>query len=349
VFFGTSENAIRIAPDGSDGPVRAIIAAAREASVKLGAAHRRQVVARLENLLKHGPAPTRGSGVDGAPRDDRGVADDAAAAAARQRAAGTPFFWRVAAGVMYAEMPMSRAIRPPLLSEWESDRVQRFRNRERRSRWLAGRALAKVLVKERLGLQGIVEIREGSDGEPLVYEAGFPRPDVWLGISVRHGRVSCVLADRPVSLEVRCLKGSEAELVDSFTGRTEQRSLRRLLGSATAARSAAWAIKEAAQRAARSTDGVELRDVQIDPSLGVQVGDAAELDVLALRYVDEIAVAVVGRFLLEERRTVRIVLDEPPQREAQTPRLQAAIERSMARARRIADARLRWQQLRTEG
>ena len=75
---------------------------------------------------------------------------------------------------MYAEMPLNRAIRPPLLSPWESERVQAFRNRERRSRWLAGRSLAKVLVKERLGLGGIIEIREGADGEPLVYADGFP-------------------------------------------------------------------------------------------------------------------------------------------------------------------------------
>jgi hypothetical protein len=64
---------------------------------------------------------------------------------------------------MYAEMPLARSIRPPLLSEWESERVQQFKNRERRGSWLAGRALAKVLVKERLGMQGIVEIREGAD------------------------------------------------------------------------------------------------------------------------------------------------------------------------------------------
>lgn len=252
---------------------------------------------------------------------------------------------------MYAEMPLARSIRPPLLSEWESERVQQFRNRERRSRWLAGRALAKVLVKERLGLPGIVEIREGSDGEPLVYDGGFPMSNVWLGISVRHGRVSCVLADRPVSLEVRRASPAEGEVVDGFLGRGEHRALRRLLGSPAAARSAGWAIKEAAQRASRVRlhGGMELRDVRIDPALGVQVADGADMDVLALRYVDEVAVAVVGRFLLEERRTVRIVLEDVAAPEAPTPRLQAAIERSVARARRITEARMRWQQLRLDG
>lgn len=276
---------------------------------------------------------------------------DARAAAHAKAQEGKPFFWRVASGVMYAEMPLARSIRPPLLSEWESERVQRFRNRDRRAAWLAGRSLAKVLVKQRLGLNGIIEIREGTDGEPLVYSRGFPLADVWLGISVRHDRVSCVLADRPVSLEVRKVRESESEVVDGFISRGEQRALRRLLGSATAARSAGWAIKEAAQRATRMRlrGDMELRDVQIDTALGVQVGDGADLDVLALRYVDEVAVAIVGRFLLEERRTVRIVLEELEPVEQPVQRFQAAIERSVARARRIAEARMRWQQLSPEG
>jgi len=311
------------------------------------------VVGCFEHGLKQVPGAGRRSGVDDVRDDfsnDSNAARMAHAAAASRREEGKPFFWRVASGVMYAEMALTRAIRPPLLSEWESERVQQFSNRERRARWLAGRALAKVLVKERLGLGGIVEIREGADGEPLVYENGFPLPDVWLGISVRHERVACVLADRPISLEVRKARESEGELVDGFTGRSEHRALRRLLGTPEAARSAAWAIKEAAQRASRTrlTGGHELRDVHIDASLGVRIGDdGADLDVIGLRYIDEIAVAVVGRFLLEERRTVRIVMDEVPAAEApQTPRLQAAIERSVARARRITEARMRWQQLR---
>lgn len=245
---------------------------------------------------------------------------------------------------------MSSAIRPPLLSDWESQRVQVFRNRKRRSHWLAGRALAKVLIKERLGLQGIIEIREGVDGEPLVFADGFPLSDVWLGISVRHGRVACVVADRPVSLEVRQVEPTAVELVDSFTTRGEQRTLRRLLGSVEAARSSSWAIKDAARRAARHRDAISMRDIRIDSSLGVQVGDS-DLDVLAMRYTGGVAVAIVGRYLLEEPRTVRVVMDDvvsstTPTRS--TARLQAALERSMARARRITESRMRWERLRLD-
>lgn len=262
-------------------------------------------------------------------------------------AAAGPFFWRVATGVTYAEMAMSRAIRPPLLTPWESERVQAFRNRDRRSRWLAGRALAKVLVKDRLGISGIVEIREGRDGEPLVYEDGFPRSDVWLGITVRHGRISCVLADRPVAVEIRRVDETEIDVVDHFVSRSEQRFLRRSLGTTAAARSAAWAIKEAAQRATRRRGTTQLRDVHIDSGYGVQVDDDTRLDVMALRVFDEVAVAIVGRFLLEETARVKIVLD-PTAQELATPRLQAAIERSLARARRITEAKQRWQQARNQ-
>lgn len=280
-------------------------------------------------------------------RDDNFQQLRTAREAATQHDGDGPFYWRVASGVLYAEMAFSKAIRPPLLTDWESTRVQAFRNRDRRSRWLAGRALAKALVKERLNMRGIVEIREGVAGEPLVYEDGFPRHDVWLGISVRHGRVACVLADRPVSLDVRSIEPVEVELVDSFVGRGEQRTLRRALGTATAARSAAWAIKEAAQRAARVRRDTQLSDVSIDGAMSISVGDEHQLQVLALRVVDEIAVAIVGRALLEEHQNVRIVLDDAA-RDAATPRLQAAIERSMVRARRIAEARSRWQSVRPE-
>lgn len=279
-------------------------------------------------------------------RDDNTLDLETTAHEAAAQAAEGPFYWRVASGVLYAEMPLTRSIRPPLLTDWESERVQVFRNRERRTRWLAGRALAKALVKERLGMKGIVEIREGADGEPLVFENGFPRPDVWLGIAVRHGRVTCVLADRPVSLEVRRIEPTEVELVDRFLPRGEQRTLRRALGTAASARSAGWAIKEAAQRATRTRDVRGLGDVSIDAELGVDIGEH-RLQVLAVRIVDEVAVAIVGRFRLEERQNVRIVLDDAA-REAATPRLQGAIERSMVRARRIAEARMRWQTARPE-
>lgn len=249
-----------------------------------------------------------------------------------------PFFWRVAPGVLYAEMPYLRTVRPPLLGKWESDRVLQFRNRERRSQWLAGRALAKAVVRERLGVRGLVEIREGRDGEPLVYRDGFPMSDVWLGIAVRHGRACCVLADRPASLEVRQVDadGGANRFVDGFVSRSELRTLRRAVGSSRAARSVGWAAKEAGLRVARRAQVDDLRSVAVDGNLAIVVGDM-HLHLLAARVVDDVAVAIVGRSMLSDRHVSRIVLDDGA-REAATPRVQAALERSMVAARRHAES-----------
>jgi hypothetical protein len=262
-----------------------------------------------------------------------------------------PFYWRVTDGVLYAEMPFSAAIRPPLLTEWESQHVARFRNPGRRAGWLAGRALAKALVREHLSLQGIVEIREGSEGEPLVYSAGMPMPDVWLGISCRGGRVAAVVADRPVSLDIRVLDGSDLALGAKLMHRSELRSLRRVLQSASAAAGAVRAIKEAALRATRLLAGPNpaLAGVFVDADLSVEVG-GARLHVMALRVLDTAVVAVVGRQIAGESPITRIVMDEPAAAAAAAAAdepgpsgIQAALERSMARARRIADGRARWQ------
>lgn len=262
-----------------------------------------------------------------------------------QPTGGQPFFWRVAEGVLYAEMPFSASIRPPLLTDWESQRAESFHSRQRRNLWLAGRALAKALVRERLQLNGMVEIREGVGGEPLVFRDGLPEPGVWLGIIYRHGRVAAVVADRPVSLDIRRVEADAADLTSRFVSRGEMRNLRRVFAAPQLACGVAWAVKEAALRAARcDVDGTSLTGVQLHADLGVTVGDV-RLHTLALRVFDESVVAIVGRPLLHEQPVTRIVMEGEPQVEAAS-RLQAVVERSVARARRIAEARARWQGLR---
>lgn len=240
-------------------------------------------------------------------------------------------------------MPYSTAIRPPLLTEWESERVARFRNPGRRAAWLASRALAKALVREHIGMTGIVEIREGADGQPLVFSGGMPEPDVWLGMSCRAGRVAAVVARRPVSIEIRRSDGSDLALGPQLMQRTELRSLRRIIGSTPAAAAAVRAIKEATLHALRADGGsMTLASVRVEPDLSVCVG-GSRLDVLAVRVLDESVIAVVGRTAPDQRPVTKIVLDAELSDSTETPRLQAALERSLARARRIADGRERWQ------
>ena len=253
-----------------------------------------------------------------------------------------PFYWRVASGVLYAEMPFTANIRPPLLSEWESTRVQAFKSKERRDRWLAGRALAKALVRERLGLTGIIEIRDGSDGQPLVYSDGMPLPDVWLGIASRSGRVASVVADRPVSLEIRPVDGSDVDIARNVLRRGELRVMRRAISDVDAAVATLRAAKEAAIRAIRASNSTTaLVDVEVRPDFAIEIGDVT-LSLMAVRVLEDAVVAVVARPLLNEPNITRFVLDGEDPVEPST-RLQGAIERSMLRARRIAEARQRWQ------
>ena len=256
-----------------------------------------------------------------------------------------PFFWRVADGVLYAEMPYSTSIRPPLLTQWESERAKSFNNPQRRNQWLAGRALAKALVRERLGIPGIVEIREGASGEPLVYRNGLPMPHVWLGMGYRHGRVAAVIADRPVALDIRRVEDGSAEVVSRFVGRAEFRILRKVFRGLPLACSVAWAIKEAAIRAARGGDHPDgLLNAKVLPDFGVSVGDV-RMHTLALRVVDETVVAIVGRPLLHEKPVTRIVMSDAPST-ATDEQVALSIDRSVARARRVAEARARWHRLR---
>lgn len=259
-----------------------------------------------------------------------------------------PTFWMVAPGVLYAEMAFSRAIRPPLLSDWESERVLQFSNRDRRARWLAGRALAKAVVREQLDIGGVVEIREGSDGEPLLYQDGFPASDVWLSIACRHGRVVAVVSNRAVGVDIRRSHVGEASVVERFIGRNDQRNIRRVIGSVSDSRSVGWAIKEAALRAARSSNlsgPAELSGVGIAPDLSVELR-YGRLPTLAVRLHDHVAVAVVGAVDRPDQHVTKVVLDRESGKQEQQSALQGAIDRSLTRARRVAEARLRWQRLR---
>lgn len=255
-----------------------------------------------------------------------------------------PFFWRVGVGIMYAEMPFGANVRPPLLSEWESERVESFRSPRRRNQWLAGRALAKALVRERLQLTGIIDIREGSSGEPLIYRNGLPMPDVWLSIDYHDDRIASVVADRPVALDMRRTDAQIEPVARKLVTRSEHRVVRKSFDRNELIYGVSWAVKEAAVRASRASDNVSLSQVKIKGDMSVVVGDVP-LYTLAVRVVRGMIVAIVGRPLLEEQPRTRIVWDESPDPDVPT-RIVSAVERSIAKARRVADGRARWQRLR---
>jgi phosphopantetheinyl transferase len=256
--------------------------------------------------------------------------------------ADEPLFWRVADGVHYTEVGYSSAIRPPLLSDWEIERATEFKNSSQRDRWLAARTVAKALVRERLKLTGIIEIRD-RNGQPLIYRAGLPVPDAWLSVEHRFGRIAAIIADRPIALDVQRIERGSLEVLRRVVSKSDARNLQRVVKDPAAAHAIGWAAKEAALKALRIAEPVALSEISIDRTLGVTVGDR-HVHLMGIRILDHAVVAIVGRPLLHEQLETRVVVDALPE-ETQSS-LSSAIERSMARARRISEARARWQRLR---
>ena len=279
----------------------------------------------------------------GVERDNRDIRNHHAHVERPEQLPDRPLFWRVAEGVLYAEMSFSRTIRPPLLTEWESERVSAFRSIDRRNRWIAGRALAKALVRERFGFGGIIEIRESSNGASLVYRRGMPLPNVWLDIACRGGRVVAVIADRPVALDLRGRGGADHPVVDQVVAKHEQRTTQRMVQESDVARLVVWSAKESALRVTRSSPSDEsLKDVLLEPNHAIAVGDV-KLHLLAVRTFEQELVTVVGRQLLHERPVTKVVLHTPAGEVDQDP-VRKDLERTLARAKRIAEARARWHQ-----
>lgn len=265
-----------------------------------------------------------------------------------------PFSWRVAEGVVYAEMPSGIAVRPPLLSEWEMDHVSGFKSPKRRNMWLTGRALAKVLIRERLRTRGIIDIREGVTGEHLIMERGLPRTDVWLGIMHRHDRVSAVIADRPVAVDVRRVSRTDAAVTSKIIKQSDRSAGKRIISESAVADTIAWSIKEAAVRSLRLDPGTEpsLASVRLRDDFDVMVGDT-RLHVFAVRVVDDVVVTVVGRPLLGEVGITKVLVSgkyatsiDPTPAPPPPSKFGEAVERSLVRARRVSEARARWSRLR---
>jgi phosphopantetheinyl transferase len=251
-------------------------------------------------------------------------------------------YWRVAPGIWYAEVPFSKSIRPPLLSEWESERAAAFNDADKRAMWLAGRALAKTLAKDWLGTKVTVEIREGRAGELVLYRGGLPVPDVWVSAVHRHGRIGVAIADRPIGVDLRRIDANTAPVAASFLTRAERWNLWKVFRDKPLGVACAWAIKEASVRALRSKDPVELRDVTLGQDLAM-VARGVRMHAYVVRVLNGSVVAIVGRPMADEPLITRLAIEDTRVDERGV-RLDPPVERGTARAKRITDARSRWQQ-----
>ncbi len=162
-----------------------------------------------------------------------------------------------AGNILYATMALDANVRPPLTSEWESQRINRFEDRDARTKWMAGRTLAKTALKTYFPeiRRSIPDIRDDEYGRPHVWADGRIAPDMFIDICVRHGRVAAVASDKPVGLALRQLDEAPPQLIDHLLTRGERELLLLSvkLHSPDAAeswgRAGGWALKEAAVRA----------------------------------------------------------------------------------------------------
>ncbi len=277
-------------------------------------------------------------------------------------------FWRVAEGVVLAEMPVDAPVRPPLLSEWESAQAGSFRGVARRNTWLVTRALAKNLVREQTGLGGVIDIRDSEFGENVIFQGGMPVPDKWLSTCVKSGRISVLAGDRPIGMQMRCVHQADQELVSRFCSRNEFKTLHKLLAYeptvSDAVPSILWTIKDAAIDHLRGSNRatVQLSQVRLESDLTVTVDlsdsgyESLSLHLFVLKESDGVWTAIVGKPVLGENVVTRIVIDakrieKTSDRDTASSKRwrSGARERAVIRARRIADARSRWQRLRWLG
>ena len=250
----------------------------------------------------------------------------------------TPRMWQVAPDVTYAEMPVGGSIRPPLLTPWESSRVQEMPAGPRRQRWLAERTLAKALLRAAGGRRGIIDIREGVLGQPLVYEHGMPAAGTWLATTRRGSRIGVAAGARPIGLSSRRPVDDDDLRAGGLISARELRTAKVLFRDVRIARALVWALKEAAVEALRRGD-FQLAELELTDSLELRCGDA-HLRPLAIRVRRDAVVCVVAPASADGPDGPLLIVD-PEVEDHTASRVRDAFERSLLRARRILDARYR--------
>ncbi|MFD9306286.1 4'-phosphopantetheinyl transferase family protein [Streptomyces sp. NPDC060048] len=157
--------------------------------------------------------------------------------------------WGGAALVVARRRDLHRA---PDLSPAEQ-RVVRGLQGRRRAEWAAGRVLAKRLVGVVVDAPADeVEILPRADGSPCVVVGGSPMPAVSVSISHTTGHVAAALAPGPVGVDL--CESASADAVRRVADHVLSPGELSLIGTDRPdAMAGAWALKEAAVKADRSS------------------------------------------------------------------------------------------------
>ncbi|MFD9516549.1 4'-phosphopantetheinyl transferase family protein [Streptomyces sp. NPDC059979] len=157
--------------------------------------------------------------------------------------------WGGAALVVARRADLHRA---PSLSPAER-RVLRALPAWRQAEWAAGRLLAKRLVRDVVAAAADeVEILPRDDGSPCVVVAGSPLPAVHVSLSHTARHVAAALAPQPVGVDL-CETGSAAAVLRVADRVLSPEELSLVGTDRPDALAGAWALKEAAVKADRSS------------------------------------------------------------------------------------------------
>lgn len=147
-----------------------------------------------------------------------------------------------------------------LLSEEEHGRLETFAHQSRRTSFVLGRAAARLLVADRLGVP-LDDVRLEVAPGGAVDVAG---EDLRLSISHSRDMAAVAVAERPVGLDVEWIRAPHPKLHERILSPREEAMVKRLPVSFDQATLLVWTLKEAVTKALRTGLRRSMKSVELD-------------------------------------------------------------------------------------
>jgi 4'-phosphopantetheinyl transferase len=156
------------------------------------------------------------------------------------------------------------------LSKEEANRVATFGAEKRRREYVAGRAAARALLAERLGVTpDAVPLRTADDG-------GVDCEGHALRVTIAHSGDYAVAAcaPHPVGVDLERIQARDPAVARFLLGPGEERLLDELTDDREAALVLCWTLKEAVLKARRTGFRCSPKDVRLEPDPAAQCATA---------------------------------------------------------------------------
>lgn len=228
--------------------------------------------------------------------------------------------------LMVGHLRLHAAIRPPLVSEWESERVLQFRSGGqlgRRAAWMAGRSLLKNMLNSDARYKGpqIADIREDERGLIELHQWGKIHPSLHAEVLTRGERIVAAISDRRVGAGICALDAP----IKAQT-RTHAAIARGFINATGAHGPIIEAIIEAASRAGScARSAIVLKKPLLQRGVFIEAA-GVDMELIQLRIGDGYAVAVVERRADEPWRHAARMTVTPDAKRLLSPRQRKRLE-----------------------